>query len=48
VAPAEDLVIAGLCAPTARRLEQVWREGMAMLASVRLPEPVHAVAQLCD
>ncbi len=40
VAPAEDLILAGVCAPTARDLERVWTQWMAMIAGVRLPEPV--------
>ncbi len=42
VAPADDLVIAGLCAPTIRDLERVWRQWMAVLAAARLPEPVRS------
>ncbi len=39
VAPADDLVIAGMCAPTAKDLKRVWKEWMAMLAAARLIEP---------
>ncbi len=40
VAPAGDLALAGLFAPTARDLERVWRQWTAMLAAARLFEPV--------